>query len=60
MTTDADGRIYAHKALPTKGRMWWYKEFVDKVERITPEQAKYMCGRVPKWEDDEPTPVINK
>lgn len=32
------------------------KNFVD----ITPKQAVALCGRVPKWEDSEPTPVKNK
>ena len=36
------------------------KEFVDKVERITPEQSIALCGRVPQWADEEPTPVINR
>ena len=24
---------------------------------ITPDQAKALCGRLPKWSDDEPTPI---
>ena len=26
-------------------------------ENITPDQAKALCGRLPKWSDDEPTPI---
>ena len=60
VTINAGGHIYAHEVLPTKGRIWWHTEPIDRVEEITPEQAIKLCGRVPKWEDDEPTPVINK
>ena len=60
VVTDIVGKIYAHEVLPTKGRIWWHTEPIDRVEEITSEQAMELCGRVPKWEDDEPTPVINK
>ena len=60
VTINAGGHIYAHEVLPTKGRIWWYIESLTKFQIITPEQAMELCGRVPKWEDDEPTPVINK
>ena len=60
VTINAGGHIYAHEVLPTKGRIWWHTEPIDRVEEITSEQAIELCGRVPKWEDDEPTPVINK
>ena len=60
VVTDIVGKIYAHEVLPIKGRIWWYTEPIDRVKEITSEQAMELCGRVPKWEDDEPTPVINK
>ena len=30
---------------------------LEELKDITPEQALYLCGRVPKWEDEKPTPV---
>ena len=58
--TDEDGKIFALEALPVRINKWWYPQFLTMFESITHKQAIKLCGRVPQWEDDEPTPVINK
>ena len=60
VATNKDGEICALEALPEKGGQWWWPQSLTKFQIITPEQAMELCGRVPKWEDDEPTQVINK
>ena len=60
VATNKDGEICALEALPEKGGQWWWPQSLTKFQIITPEQAMELCDRVPKWEDDEPTPVINK
>ena len=60
VATNKDGEICALEALPEKGGQWWWPQSLTKFQIITSEQAMELCGRVPKWEDDEPTPVINK
>ena len=55
VATDEDGCIFAYEAKPIKIMNVWeplYRHF----EKITPEQAIALCGRVPAWED-EPIPV---
>ena len=60
VTTDADGQIFALEALPEKRNIWWYPRSLTRFEKITPEQAITLCGRIPEWEDEEPTPVVNR
>ena len=60
VATNKDGEICALEVLPEKGGQWWWPQSLTKFQIITSEQAMELCGRVPKWEDDEPTPVINK
>ena len=57
VATHRNGGIYAHEALPTKKIIWWRPQPFTKLERITPEQAFVLCGRIPQWSDEEPTPV---
>ena len=51
------------------GYLWWWNNSLRKTgdywerkvgERLTPDQAVALCGRLPKWSDDEPTPVYEK
>ena len=56
VATDATEAIFAYKYKPTKSVAIW-KDEANKYTCITPGQALALCGRVPKWEDEEPTPV---
>ena len=68
IATDLDGSIFAYEAKPYKIRRFDIDtdELVDLDEwvegkfciDITEEQAIKLCGRVPKWSDNEPTPVL--
>ena len=62
VATDEDGEVWAYADRPIRDTKSWKKwvSFDAYMEHITPEQAMALCGRVPKWEDEEPTPVINK
>ena len=40
---------------PEKVKVGW-----NLTEPLTPEEAMELCGRVPKWSDDEPIPVYEK
>lgn len=40
-----------------KGDGGWFMHGVANWSDITPEQAADLCDRLPKWSDDEPTPV---
>ena len=60
VATNEDGQIFALEALPVRINKWWYPQSLTMFESITHGQAIKLCGRVPQWEDDEPTPVINK
>ena len=60
VTTNKDGEICALESLPEKGGQWWWPLSTTRFKTITPEQAIALCGRVPQWEDEEPTPVINR
>ena len=35
----------------------WFKFFTAGWTDITPEEAIALCGRMPEWSDDEPTPI---
>ena len=60
VATHKDGLIYAYVVLPTKWRMSWHPQSSTMFERITPEQAIALCNVLPQWEDEEPTPVVNR
>ena len=60
VATNKDGEICALEALPEKGGQWWWPQSLTKFQIITSEQAMELCGRVPEWADEEPTPVINR
>lgn len=60
VATHKDGLIYAYEVLPTRWRMWWHPQSSTMFERITPEQAIALCNVIPQWEDEEPTPVVNR
>ena len=55
VATDEGGKIYVFFNKPFKDGGIWNSLFSNFT--ITEEQAIVLCGRVPKWEDDEPTPV---
>ena len=68
VATDKSGSIFAYEAKPYKNRQFDLDtdEWVDLDEwvegkyciDVTEEQAIKLCGCVPKWENDEPTPVF--
>ena len=60
VATNKDGEICALEALPEKGGQWWWPQSLTKFKTITPEQAIALCNVIPKWDDTEPTPVINR
>ena len=57
VATDEDGCIFAFTVRPARGKSRWGLETEGWFESITPEQALKLCGRVPAWTNDEPTPV---
>lgn len=60
VATDMTGDVYAYESRPYKVETHWLWEDNDRYIDIIPNQAIALCGRVPKWEDSEPTPVKNK
>ena len=68
VATDKSGSIFAYEAKPYKNRQFDLDtdEWVDLDEwvegkyciDVTEDQAIKLCGRVPKWDDTEPTPVL--
>lgn len=68
VATDKNGSIFAYEAKPYKNRQFDIDtdEWVDLDEwvegkfciDVTEEQSIKLCGCVPKWSDDEPTPVL--
>ena len=55
VATDEDEDIWVFLNKPFKDSSVWNSLLSNFM--ITEEQAFILCGRVPKWEDDEPTPV---
>ena len=56
VSADEDGDIYVYSETPIKvDGGWWPTDGDYKV--ITKEEAIALCGRVPKWSDNKPTPV---
>ena len=68
VATDKNGSIFAYEAKPYKNRRFDIDtdEWVDLDEwvegkfciDVTEEQSIKLCGCVPKWSDNEPTPVL--
>lgn len=56
VATDYNGDIWAYAEEPEKVINWW-RALYGQFEKITPKQAMLLCGRVPAWANDEPTPV---
>lgn len=56
IATDEIGEIWAYAEEPIK-TMYWWRVLSGHCENITQEQALSICGRIPQWSDDEPTPV---
>ena len=59
IATDEIGEIWAYADRPIRDIKSWktWVSFDAYMEHITPEQAIALCGRLPQWSDDEPTPV---
>ena len=55
VATDKDGKIWVFLDKPFKDGYVWNSLISNFM--ITEEQAIVLCGRVPQWDDDEPTPV---
>lgn len=60
VATDKGGFIHAYKHKPVKLFPEWISRGSDELTKISQDQAIGLCGRVPLWEDTEPTPVINR
>ena len=68
VATDKSGSIFAYEAKPYKNRQFDLDtdEWVDLDEwvegkyciDVTEEQSIKLCGKVPQWTDEEPTPVL--
>ena len=54
ITSDINGHLRMWSANLKKYDTGWGRV---SGEFVTPEQAMELCGRVPLWEDDEPTPI---
>ena len=54
VATDQNGIIWRRDNSLIKDDGYWERRL---EERLTPMQAMALCGRVPKWSDDEPTPI---
>ena len=56
---DYDKRIWAYSEKPRKSKNVWRSD--DRApKQISTEQAVSLCGCVPEWADEEPTPVVNR
>lgn len=56
VATDESGFTYAYAEEPIKTMYWWNALGVP-CKSITHEQALSLCGRIPEWTDNKPTPV---
>lgn len=52
IATDKEGKVCLYGCIMKWARIWGRS-----MDEITPEKAIALCGRVPKWEDNEPTPI---
>lgn len=57
IATDEDGSMFMFYDRPVKGERVWFPQTHKWLDRITGEQAMILCGRIPEWSDEEPTPV---
>lgn len=57
VATDEDGIIGAFQVKPYKDESIWNFYTSGEYLHITKAQAMVLCGRVPEWSDDKPTPV---
>ena len=57
VAADKVGSIFAFSKGPVKKVYEWFPQKDDLFKSITEEQAIVLCGRVPQWDDTEPTPV---
>lgn len=61
MATDKGGDICAFRLMPKKmDEIWVDNNNYREIAYLTPDQAIALCGRVPEWSDEEPTPVISQ
>ena len=68
VATDKNGSIFAYEAKPYKNRRFdtYFDEWGELYEwvegkfciDVTEEQSIKLCGKVPQWTDEEPTPVL--
>ena len=54
VTSDINGYFWRWDNSLRKADGYWERKV---GERLTPDQAMALCGRLPKWSDDEPTPI---
>lgn len=57
VTADKDGQLWKWLNCIRKYDIRWRRM---PIGSITPKEAMELCGRVPKWEDEEPTPIYEK
>lgn len=62
VAANENGEIIGFDDKPIKSDHWWNHPeseitLLTNDVLITPEQAIALCGRVPRWSDEEPTPV---
>ena len=60
VAADENGKVYAYKEKPNRGEGEW-RSIGSMSWQFSPHEHDIviaLCGRVPKWEDEEPTPTI--
>lgn len=59
VAANKDGLLFAFNIKPIKSLKdkRWSKEDFSVSSLIRPEQVIALCGRLPEWDDEEPTPV---
>lgn len=58
VATEDNGEIWAYSYKPKKLKITWEASGYKVYDQITPEQSIALCGRVPLWDDTEPTPCL--
>ena len=56
IATDEDGEIMVYSEEPIKVMYGWYPT-AGYCKSITKEEAMYLCGKIPVWDNEKPTPV---
>ena len=62
VAADENGEVYAYKEKPSRDEGEW-RSIGSMSWQFSPHEHDIviaLCGRLPKWEDEEPTPVKNK